>query len=85
MNTSPRTSSVTGRRSRSGTERMVRTLAVMSSPRAPSPLVAARTSTPFSYVSDTLRAVDFQLRHVRQVVHAGQPARTSVESPQIVG
>ena len=50
-NTSPRTSSRAGKgwesaRSRSGTEAMVRTFRVMSSPVQPSPRVSARSSTP---------------------------------------
>ena len=42
-------------RSASGIARIVRTLAVTSSPRTPSPRVAPRTSRPSSYVSAMLR------------------------------
>ena len=51
---SPRISTIAGGSSsvrRFGTPTTVRTLAVMSSPVRPSPRVAARTSTPRSYVS----------------------------------
>ena len=50
-NASPRTSSQSGGvsvRSLAGTPRMVRTLAVTSSPTCPSPRVAPRISVPFS-------------------------------------
>ena len=54
MYTSPRTSSVSGASSgrRSGTERIVFTLSVTSSPTWPLPRVAARTSRRPSYRSD---------------------------------
>ena len=52
INTSPRTSSITGGFSlnrRNGILSIVRTFCVTSSPVSPSPRVAARTSTPSSY------------------------------------
>ena len=46
---------------RCGMSAIVRTLAVTSSPTAPSPRVAARTSSPRSYRSEQLKAVDLGL------------------------
>ena len=46
MKISPRTTSVSGAWSRSGTVRMVRTFAVTSLPERPLPRVTARSSTP---------------------------------------
>ena len=65
-NTSPRTSRRAGMLSPcsfSGMARMVRTLVVMSSPVVPSPRVAARVITPFSYRMLTARPSSFSSQH----------------------
>ena len=55
MYISPRTSRSMSALSLRGSEPIVKTLFVMSSPTVPSPLVAAYLNTPFSYTSDTAK------------------------------
>ena len=76
MSASPRTATSAGAgrfpvASRSGTDRMVFTFAVTSSPRAPSPRVDARASAPRSYTSSSDSPSNFG-----SIVYATRP-RTS--------